>query len=223
MRGRPRYARPRPACQTGFAARCAGVDASVTALVGIRRGWRPAPALTTAGRPSLSCEAFSSIIRTRLPAPSRSNRSPAGRGQRFGFPTSQSHQPPCRTPKATEIRQLRIRCETLPSNGVRHQMRGGTFPYSFVLFGQPMRTAAIALVRLRQQTACDPALPPPPNAWYAARGRSAVDGRLANPVRSGRKQPQRVTARVVCRSPTFPPSPLAPDGSRQFIPRLITR
>ncbi len=31
-----------------------------------------------------------------------------------------------------------------------------------------------------------------------------MDGRLANPVRSGRKQPQRVTARVVCRSPTFP-------------------
>ena len=29
-------------------------------------------------------------------------------------------------------------------------------------------------------------------------GRSAADGRLANPVRSGRKQPQRVSARVVC-------------------------
>jgi hypothetical protein len=28
-------------------------------------------------------------------------------------------------------------------------------------------------------------------------GRSAADGRLANPVRSGRKQPQRVSARVV--------------------------
>ena len=33
-------------------------------------------------------------------------------------------------------------------------------------------------------------------------GRSAADGRLANPVRSGRKQPQRVTARVVVRPPT---------------------
>ena len=33
-------------------------------------------------------------------------------------------------------------------------------------------------------------------------GRSAADGRLANSVRSGRKQPQRVSARVVVRSPT---------------------
>ena len=35
------------------------------------------------------------------------------------------------------------------------------------------------------------------DAPISSRGRSAADGRLANPVRSGRKQPQRVSARVV--------------------------
>jgi hypothetical protein len=40
-----------------------------------------------------------------------------------------------------------------------------------------------------EPAALPPSLPPP-EAWYATPGRSAADGRLANPVRSGRKQPQ---------------------------------
>ena len=44
------------------------------------------------------------------------------------------------------------------------------------------------------------------------RGRPVADGRLVNPVRSGRKQPRRVTARVVAGlpPPSAPASPLAP-------------
>jgi DNA polymerase III subunit gamma/tau len=38
---------------------------------------------------------------------------------------------------------------------------------------------------------------PHPNRGKPSGGRSAADGHLANPVRSGRKQPQRVSARVV--------------------------
>ena len=41
-------------------------------------------------------------------------------------------------------------------------------------------------------------------------GRSAADGRPANPVRSGRKQPQWVTARVDGRPPTSPRSGVKP-------------
>ena len=45
--------------------------------------------------------------------------------------------------------------------------------------------------------ASDRALSPSPESMICSPGRSAADGRLANPVRSGRKQPQRVSARVV--------------------------
>ncbi len=51
--------------------------------------------------------------------------------------------------------------------------------------------------------------------WYDVRGEPVVDGRLANPVRSGRKQPQRVSARVAVRLPTLRLPPLRatlPEG-----------
>ena len=52
-------------------------------------------------------------------------------------------------------------------------------------------------------------------------GGSATDGRLANPVRSGRKQPQRVSARVVVRPPTLQPA--APGARREgVLPRAGT-
>ena len=76
-------------------------------------------------------------------------------------------------------------------------------PRQFVRTRSEPRQAPRTVQRRGAAPEVPPALRPAGQGMICPNGRPVTDGRLANPVRSGRKQPQRVSARVV--SPVFHP------------------